>query len=383
MKGKFSMEFTKFNNGINYPKIIFGTFRYNDTQTFDAVIDALRCGHRAIDTAQAYNNEKGIGEAINTAIQEGIIKREEIFITTKLNPHRCIGYQNTLEYIEESLSKLSVDYIDLFLIHWPRVTPDNTWKLLNAETWRAIEDCVLKGKIKSAGVSNFMIHHLEELLKTAKIKPVVNQIQFSPQWQQRELVDFCKKHDIKIQGYYTLGETHLLKNKTIVSIAQKYNKDSAQIIFRYCIQKGVIPIQKSSKINRIQSNMAVFDFNLNEEDVKILDELNSHPHDARYGLPDCKYELWNLLEELTLSPKSIISEKKIKLFNYLTIAKIKYLDENNSILYLFKIIPLLKISHEKNTTKVFLCSCPIFTIKKKYKNIAPHKKLIPRYDKEV
>jgi len=159
----------KLSNGNIIPVMGFGTWELTGETGVEAIIEAIKCGYRHIDTAQAYNNEEEVGKAVNHCINEGIVKREDLYISSKLNFFKPIGYKNTIKAVYESLEKLKLDYIDTYLIHWPNLTIDDSWKYLNASTWKALEDLHKQGLIKNIGVSNFMIHHLEELLKTAEI----------------------------------------------------------------------------------------------------------------------------------------------------------------------------------------------------------------------
>ncbi|MGX2971072.1 aldo/keto reductase family protein [Helicobacter sp. T3_23-1059] len=317
----------------NFPTNIYGMLHISGEEAVNNVYNAIKCGFRAIDGAQSYYNEQELGMAIKKVIEDKIATRDDLFITTKLSSHRVNTYENTIKYINESLQKLQLDYIDLFLIHLPRVTPDDSWKDLNAQAWCAMEYMVKCGKIKHIGVSNFMIHHLTELFKTAKIKPCVNQIEYSAQWQQREVVDFCKKNGIFLQGFY-VGGNNLRDNKKVIEIANRYNKTPMQILLKYCLRGGVVPITKSSNMQHIKSNLDIMDFDISDEEVAILDELNSHPVSAEWGLPDDKFNVWRRADW----NRKEVYKVKIKLFK-VTIVSID-ISTNIYKIWFFKLIPL-------------------------------------------
>ncbi len=255
----------KLNNGIEMPLFGLGTYQARPgKQTKEAVLYALKIGYRLIDTAAMYENEEAVGEAI----RESGIPREEIFLTTKLwNADH--GYDNALAAFDESLKRLDLSYIDLYLIHFP------VEKLRN-ESWRALEKLLEKGKCKAIGVSNYMIWHLEELLKSSSTIPAVNQVEFSPYLYQKELLDFCKAHKIMFQAYSPLTKGHKLGDPKLGEVASKYSKTPAQILIRWALQKGTIVIPKSAKKQRIKENASVFDFEITTEDMNLLDSFNQN-----------------------------------------------------------------------------------------------------------
>ena len=256
------------NNGVEIPCIGYGTWRSpNDDTTIQAVKHAILSGYRHIDTAAVYKNEEAVGQGI----RESGIPRDELFITTKVwNDDR--GYEATKEAFEVSLKKLGLSYVDLYLIHWPNPMKfRGNWEAMNAETYRAMEDLVKEGKIKAIGVSNFMIHHLEALLKSATIVPAVNQIKLCPGILQEEIVAYCKDKDIVIEAYSPLGTGKAFNSTELLALADKYEKSVAQICIRYCLQKGYLPLPKSMTFNRIEENAEVFDFEISEEDLRLLD----------------------------------------------------------------------------------------------------------------
>ena len=260
-------------NGVKIPKVGFGTWQTPDGDVAEtAVLQALEAGYRHIDTAQGYHNEESVGRGI----KKSGIPREEIFITTKLwNGYHT--YEACKKTFYESLEKLQTDYVDLFLIHWPNpIAFRDHWEEANAETWRAMEELYEEGKIKAIGVSNFHIHHLEDLLETAKIVPAVDQIELHPTLSQEKLSTWLKAHDIAVESWGPLGQGSDLKNPVIVEIGEKYNKSSAQVILKWHLQHGFIVIPKSSHKERIAENLNVFDFSLSDEDMEALDKLNTN-----------------------------------------------------------------------------------------------------------
>jgi diketogulonate reductase-like aldo/keto reductase len=251
------------SNGINMPYLGLGTYLTPEgSETINAVTAALEAGYRHFDTAAIYGNEVGVGKAI----KESNIARSDIFITTKLWNSKQ-GYDSTLRAFDNSLDALGIDYLDLYLIHWPT-------KGKYKETWRAFEKLSRDGRIKAIGVSNFHIHHLEDLLTTAEIVPMVNQVEFHPYLLQKPLTDFCIKHKIQYESWSPLMQGKITSVELLNTLAQKYNKTEAQIVIRWNLQKGVIVIPKSIKKDRIISNAQVFDFNLNDDDVKAIDTLD-------------------------------------------------------------------------------------------------------------
>lgn len=269
------------NDGNEIPVLGYGTYQAKGKDVIDGVFDALQLNYRHIDTAAIYANEVQVGRAI----EESEIPREEIFVTTKLwNEVR--GYDETKQALEESLQKLNLDYVDLYLIHWPNpLKYRDNWEEMNAQSWRAMEDLVKEGKVKSIGVSNFMIHHLEALFKTATIMPVVNQIRVTPGDTKYDLVKFCLDHKIKIEAYSPLGEGQLINHEVLVALANKYNKSVAQLCLRWSIQQGFIPLPKSVHKERIKENSEIFDFEISHEDMDVMNAIDIEPPYASFN-PD-------------------------------------------------------------------------------------------------
>lgn len=258
----------KLNNGIQMPQIGFGVYKVEaGEQVENAVNVAFEAGYRAIDTASFYNNEEGVGRAI---AYSGI-PREELFITTKLwNDDQ--GFDNTLQAFEDSLEHLGLDYLDLYLIHWPKPANDKI-----AETWRAMEQLYEDGKVRAIGVSNFNPEHLDDLLKTAKVMPVVNQVELHPYFSQQELRKYCTDKEIAVESWGPLMQGgELLQDTTIAGIANAHGKEPAQVVLRWHIQSGLIVIPKSVTPERIQSNINIFNFELSDDEMQRIDALNQN-----------------------------------------------------------------------------------------------------------
>ena len=259
------------NNGVEIPIIGFGTWQTPDGDIAKHAVEvALNAGYRHIDTAAAYGNEKSVGQAI----KKSGINRHDLFITTKLwNADH--GYQSTKAAIDRSLQNLKVDYLDLYLIHWPNpVAMRDHWAEANSESWRAMEEAVQAGKIRAIGVSNFRKRHLDELLKTAEIKPVVNQIMLNPSDLQSDVVKVNNKLGLLSEAYSPLGTGGLLGNETVKEIASEVGKSPAQVLIRWSLEHGFLPLPKSVHDKYIQANVEVFDFNLNSEQMNKLDSLH-------------------------------------------------------------------------------------------------------------
>lgn len=260
LQGSFTL-----NNGTEIPYFGLGTYLAdNDQEVIDAVKNALNAGYRHIDTAAAYKNEDGVGKGI----KESNIAREEVFLVSKLwNADQ--GYESTLKAFEESLERLGVDYLDLYLIHWPVA---GKYK----DTWRAMEKLYRDKRIKAIGVSNFLQHHLEDLLETAEVVPMVNQMEFHPYLVQQDLIDFCNSKGIQYESWspFMHGKLFDGKSEVLSDLTDKYKKSIAQIVLRYNLQKGIVVIPKSVNVDRIKSNADIFDFELSEADISYLDSLD-------------------------------------------------------------------------------------------------------------
>ncbi|MFA7191927.1 MAG: aldo/keto reductase [Candidatus Paceibacterota bacterium] len=283
------MNNIKLHNGLDIPNIGFGVFRVKEGEEVEsAVISAIHTGYRHIDTAMIYQNEEGVGMAIKNCG----IPREQLFITTKLwNLDQ--GYESTLKAIEVSLEKLGLDYVDLYLVHWPTASVEpneagTSYMSLNKrkETWRGMEDIYKSGKAKAIGVSNYTIGHLEEMKTYATVLPMVNQIEFHPFLYQKDLLDYCNQNKIVVEAHSPLAPSVDPKsvgheNPNIEEIAKKHGKTKTQILIRWAIEHGVIPLPKSVHIERIKENLNVFDFSLDVEDMNLLDSMNINLHVRR------------------------------------------------------------------------------------------------------
>lgn len=257
-------KYVTLKNGVKIQSIGFGTWQAADGEVaYNAVKTALECGYRHLDCAAIYRNEASLGRAV----RDSGIPREEIFVTSKLWTKKR-GYENAKAAFAKTMDQLGLDYLDLYLIHWPAShTRFEDWKEINAETWRALEELYEEGKIKAIGVSNFMVHHLEALLETAKIVPMVNQIEFHPGFTQDGVVEYCKEKGIAVEAWSPIGSGRLLENELLAKIAAKYGKSVAQICIRFCLQNDVLPLPKSVTPSRIKENFDVLDFTLSDEDM--------------------------------------------------------------------------------------------------------------------
>jgi len=253
----------KLNTGAKIPQIGFGLWRNeNKKECIDSVHFALKAGYTHFDDAQVYDNEEFLGEALS----EADVKREELFITTKIWI-KNFGSKRTPKSFETSLEKLQMEYVDLLLLHFPV-------SLLRGKAWKALEEIHTVGQAKAIGVSNYTVRHLEELLADCKIKPAVNQVEMSVVLQQPELVDYCKANSIIVQAYTPLAEGHFFDDPTLKAIAKKHGKSVPQIMLRWCIDYGVVALTKSTHEKRIKDNIDIFDFKLDEDDMKKLKGLD-------------------------------------------------------------------------------------------------------------
>lgn len=264
-------EYYTLYNGVQIPKIGFGTWQTRDgVEAYNSVRWALEFGYRHIDTAYVYGNEKSVA----SAIRDSLIRREDIFITTKL-PADIKTYEGALEYFEQSLKNLDTEYIDLYLIHapwpWSNVGMDCTSG--NCAVWKAMIELYNAKRIKAIGVSNFQVSDIEALISATGVKPMVNQIRFFIGNTQEEITDYCQKNDILVEAYSPLATGELTDNPQVKAIAEKYNTSLAKICLRYCIQRNTLPLPKSVHKERIKENMEI-DFELQEEDMRYLDGLH-------------------------------------------------------------------------------------------------------------
>jgi methylglyoxal/glyoxal reductase len=269
MVAKNLQDTTTLHNGVKMPWFGIGVFNVEEgPELVNAVKTAIKHGYRSVDTASIYGNEVGVGQGIHEGIKEAGISREDLFVTSKVW-NTDLGYESTIAAYETSLNKLGLEYLDLYLIHWP---VEGKYK----DAWRALETLYKEGRVKAIGVSNFQIHHLEDLMKDAEIKPMVNQVEYHPRLTQKQLHSFCQEHGIQLEAWSPLMQGQLLDNEVLQEIANKYNKSVAQVILRWDLQNGVVTIPKSTKEHRIVENASVFDFELTEEDMKRIDGLNQN-----------------------------------------------------------------------------------------------------------
>jgi len=251
----------KLNSGTKIPVLGLGVWQVPNKVCEEAVLAALDAGYRHIDTAAAYENEESVG----AALKKTSIPREEIFITTKLWNRE---HDNPQKAFNQSLKRLQLDYVDLYLMHFP-VKERN-------ESWKVMEELHKSGKAKSIGISNFTIRHLKEFLERTDIVPAVNQVEFHPYLYQKELLDFCNEKNIRLEAYSPLTHGEKLNDSKLVEIAKKYNKSTAQVLIKWSLQHGLIVIPKSSKKERIIENSLVFDFEISKEDMEKLDGFNEN-----------------------------------------------------------------------------------------------------------
>lgn len=261
----------KMTSGYDIPVLGFGTYQAaNGEEAYQSTLAAIKADYRHIDTAAIYKNEESVGRAI----KDSGIPREELFVTTKLwnDAH---SYEGAKEALTASLARLGLDYVDLYLIHWPNPKDlRDSWQDANAQAWAYMEEAVAEGLVRSIGVSNFMVHHLEALSKTATISPAVNQIRLAPGCFQEEVVNYCKQKGILLEAWSPLGQGEIFDNKTMQELADKYDKTVAQIALAWSLSEGFIPLPKSVHEDRIKENMAIFDVSLTEEDKDSIRHLS-------------------------------------------------------------------------------------------------------------
>ncbi len=271
IKERCCMNEKSFYNGNRMPQVGLGVFRVeNDDSAKDAVKHAIKHGYRSIDTAMIYKNEEKVGEGIREALDENDLKREDLFITSKLWLSDY-GRDSVEKAYQASLSRLGLDYLDLYLVHWPGTDED-----LMIDTWKGMEDLYQDQKVKNIGVSNFNVEHLDRLLANARIKPVINQVEFHPYLTQKALHEYLDAQNILMESWSPLMNAQILDDETVKSVADEVNRSAAQVIIRWNVQHGVVTIPKSITPSRIEENLNVFDFELSQEQMDRLDALNEN-----------------------------------------------------------------------------------------------------------
>ena len=284
------MKTVTLNNGVEMPIIGLGSYKATSpVEAKEAIIYALQCGYRMIDTASYYRNEELVGKAV----RESGIPREEIFVTSKVWVD-AIDAGKVRESFEASLKRLDIGYIDLFLLHWP------VSKEANIKGWRALEEVYREGKVRAIGLSNYMQKHIDDLLEEAEIMPALDQVELHPDFTQYEIQEFCKEKGIQLGAWSPLGgqkpnSGSLFSDPTLLKLAEKYGRSVAQIIIRWDIQRGIVVIPKSIHKDRIKSNFEVFDFELSPEDMKVIDSLNCNNRIDQDPFEFMNY--WNAKEE--------------------------------------------------------------------------------------
>lgn len=263
-------EFYTLNDGSKLPKIGFGTYNEEFADNKDVILQAIDCGYRFFDTASLYETERSLGNAL----RESGINRSDVIIETKLWIDE-MGAGQVEKAFERSLNRLQTDYVDIYMMHWPRQTgaDDEDWKTLDTETWQAMEKLVEQGKVRRLGLSNFLPHHLKNILDTCKIRPVVDQLELHPGYSQENAVAFCQANDVLPMAWSPLGrgrENATIGNSILVKLSEKYGKTIQQINLRFLLQKGILPIPKASTKSHMKANMEVFDFALSEDDLSML-----------------------------------------------------------------------------------------------------------------
>lgn len=251
------------NNGVKNPCIGYGTYKAADGKSAEVIRTAIEAGYRYFDTASFYGTEEYLGQAI----AESGVKREELFLTSKAWKTE-MGYENVKRAFEASLERIQTDYLDLYLIHWPLPEDDYAdWKQLDVDTWRGLEELYQEGRVKAIGVSNFLPYHLENILENCKVRPAVNQIEFHPGYTQELTVRYCQERDILVQAWSPIGRSAMLSHPLLLKLAEKYQVSVAQICIRYALQRGIVPLPKSSAFERMKQNQDVFGFEITQEDM--------------------------------------------------------------------------------------------------------------------
>lgn len=251
------------NNGVEIPAIAFGTYKAADGKSADVIRAAIEAGYRYFDTASFYGTETYLAQAV----RESEISRDKIFIASKLWKTE-MGYENVKSAFERSLDKLNTDYLDLYLIHWPLPDPEyKDWKQLDKETWRAMEELYQAGKVRAIGLSNFLPHHIDNILEDCTVRPAVDQIEYHPGYSQEAAVQYCKERNILVQAWSPIGRQRVLEEPLVLELAGKYAVSPAQICLKFAVQRGIIPLPKSSSVERMKENLDLYSFEMEREDI--------------------------------------------------------------------------------------------------------------------
>lgn len=273
-------------NGVQIPCVGFGTYKAAEGNNTDIISMAIEAGYRYFDTASFYETEEYIGEAI----RKSKIPREEFFLVSKLWKTE-MGYEQALTAFEQSLKRLGTDYLDGYLIHWPLPYPDyEDWKTLDLQTWKALEEIYDSGRVRAIGLSNFLPHHIENILEHCKVKPMMNQLEVHPGYAQEVAVLYCQEQGIQMQGWSPIGRKRVFEDEMIQKMAEKYGVSIAQLCLRFSLQKGIIPLPKSSAMERMKQNQNIFSFEILKEDMYRLETMpqtgwsGEHPDRTRVKL---------------------------------------------------------------------------------------------------
>lgn len=271
------------NNGVEIPAIAFGTYKAADGKSADVIRTAIRAGYRYFDTASFYGTEKYLAEAV----RESGIPRRDFFIASKLWKDE-MGYENVKGAFERTLGNLGTDYLDLYLIHWPRPEAGyKEWRQLDKETWKAMEELYEAGRVRAIGLSNFLPHHIENILEDCTVKPAVDQIEYHPGYSQEAAVSYCQERGILVQAWSPVGRRRVLEEPLVKELAVKYGVSPAQICLKFAVQRGIVPLPKSSSEERMKENLELYSFDLEQDDIWRLATMpqagwsGEHPDRAR------------------------------------------------------------------------------------------------------
>lgn len=257
------------NNGVKIPCVGYGTYKAAEGKSADVIRMAIEAGYRYFDTASFYGTETYLAEAV----QASGLPRKEFFIASKVWKDE-MGYQKTKEAFERTLDHLKTDYLDLYLIHWPLPSPDyKEWKQLDLDTWKAMEELYQEGRIRAIGFSNFLPHHMENIIENCEVMPSVNQLEIHPGYTQEAAVRYCREHNIQMEAWSPLGRMRVSKEPLILELAEKYQVTPAQICLRFEIQKEIIPLPKASSMERMKENQNLFSFEISKEDMYRIDTM--------------------------------------------------------------------------------------------------------------